>query len=306
MVHLKRGRTPDGLLDFIEGLNNSKPEMIDSPESHSDLKLIESYDEFGTVKCAHAMNTDLQKSYMKNHKLFCSVEKYTNTLTAQRELITKWVEDRETALLQQFGKEVELYESPLGTYEDLVKTKANYKAMQQDVKKYTAKIYRRGIQYDVDGNRIHTTGLPQGAGTSPFLSALYMDFVKQTIQKEYPSINFLIYADDMILYSNDDKEFDKFMTACNIKLGSKWKSLVDYSAAQIENKGAGFSGARTSNIEIIDPILEESLQEQWPVKNRGQVNSSQNRLIREGYNPFEVMNLRLSHKKCQVSKYNGI
>jgi len=113
---------------------------------------------------------------------------------------------------------------------------------------YYGDIYYKSEYETLRGERLHTTGLPQGAGTSPYLSILYLEFVMSEITREYPSLQYLSYADDIIIYGNSDTEFDQFLKAINVKLSSRFKSIVDYSAAQLENKGAGFSGARTSNL----------------------------------------------------------
>lgn len=99
------------------------------------------------------------------------------------------------------------------------------------------------------------------------------------IQKDYPSIQYLAYADDMILYSDNDEEFEKFLTALSLRIGSNHQSLVDYSAAQITNKDLGFSGARTCNLEEIP--------------RAGSL---------PPLTPFEEFGLVISVKKSQVSR----
>lgn len=214
---------------------------------------------------------------------------------------------RESKLIELYGKLSPYKPKGYGDFQRLkLFTEELYPT--KEIKKLTDPVvqYRMNWNYDINGERIHTIGLPQGAGTSPFLSAVYFESVLDELQKEYPSVKALVYADDCIFYSDNDKEFERFLNACNISIGTKWKSIVDYSAAQIENKGAGFSGARTSNIILKDPTREHSLQRQWPLQTSRLANHMSTEMIQQGSNPFEVNGLRLSYKKCQISKCEGI
>jgi len=213
---------------------------------------------------------------------------------------------RESKLIEQYGRLSPYMPKGYGDFNRLrLFTEELYPT--KNIQKLTDPIvqYRMNWNYDINGERIHTTGLPQGAGTSPFLSAVYLESVLTSIEKKYPSIKSLVYADDCIFYSDNDKEFSEFLTSCNIEIGSKWKSIVDYSAAQLENKGAGFSGARTSNVVLRDPAREYSLVKQWPLQRSRLANHMSDEMILQGQNPFEANGLRLSYKKCQISKYMG-
>lgn len=53
-------------------------------------------------------------------------------------------------------------------------------------------------------------GLPQGSPLSPCLSGLYFKYFLGKLKLAYPSIKWVIYADDVIFHSDDDKEFKKF------------------------------------------------------------------------------------------------
>lgn len=53
-------------------------------------------------------------------------------------------------------------------------------------------------------------GLPQGSPLSPALSSLYLQIFLNDLKKRYPSVHFVVYADDIIFYGDDDLEFAKF------------------------------------------------------------------------------------------------
>jgi hypothetical protein len=54
------------------------------------------------------------------------------------------------------------------------------------------------------------TGFPQGSCLSPVFSTIYLNHIFKEIQIRYPSVKWVAYADDVIFFSNDDAEFDKF------------------------------------------------------------------------------------------------
>jgi len=148
-----------------------------------------------------------------------------------------------------------------------------------------------------NGEVHHTEGLPQGAGTSPFLSILYLEHVMSDLQKKFPSLRYLAYADDLIIYTDDDEEFERILVYLGIEKYENRDYMVDYSASQIVNQGAGFSGARTSNVRDLPnsgnnkPDYGSLLLQGLPLASNTSLKSS--------------YGIQLSTKKCQVTKQNG-
>jgi hypothetical protein len=56
-------------------------------------------------------------------------------------------------------------------------------------------------------------GLPQGSSLSPFLSMIYFNHFMTQLAKGFPNIHYVAYADDVIFYSDNDTEFDSFISS---------------------------------------------------------------------------------------------
>jgi hypothetical protein len=87
-------------------------------------------------------------------------------------------------------------------------------------------------------------GLPQGAGTSPYMSILYLQYFLRLILTKYPTISYVIYADDIIFFSKidapsatADKEFKEFVLLFP-KLCAKFKlKFAMHKSAASKTKG---------------------------------------------------------------------
>lgn len=266
---------PTAVLQFYEEMSDSKPRLTFNPkEDHSKQRLL---------MIDPLVNTSWISSYGSNF----AKEQLNRGKSSEKTITARWLCLHKKLLESRRLREKAIREIHSG-----------------------GKPYYKSEYRTLQGDRLHTTGLPQGAGTSPYLSVLYLDYVLKRIQVHYPSIKYLCYADDIILYSDNDSEFDIFLQSLNLKLGTRFMSLVDYSASQLENKGAGFSGARTSNLtqdQTLDPSWVKHIN-MWssdPIRNR---TTYRNDLQRTSLptDPFASQGLKISIKKSQVSKWHNL
>jgi len=210
-------QVPSWVIEFYYLLNGSKPVQSFTLKDHT-AESVKLPDFLGADVYAQAFISQQRKIWIRRG---LSREQMTKSLNF-------WVKRLTEAQNQRIG----ILQSVYGN-------KLNYDTNFQD---------ERSRRYQTDGTRNHTEGLPQGAGTSPYLSILYLDYIMVQVQKDYPSIHYLAYADDIIIYSNDDKEFARFLLDSGLGLSENSTNMVDYSAAQITHQDKGFSGARTSNL----------------------------------------------------------
>ena len=64
-----------------------------------------------------------------------------------------------------------------------------------------------------------SNGIPQGSSVSPFLFNLYIDMVMTEIKRECPGLEFISYADDLVIWG--DFDISKIEAVCekyNLKM----------------------------------------------------------------------------------------
>ena len=76
-----------------------------------------------------------------------------------------------------------------------------------------------------------TIGTPQGEATSPTLFSLYLNDIEDSLTHSGPyvsdqKINYLMYADDLVLLADNPSEMEKALVAVQNIFGErKWKLI---------------------------------------------------------------------------------
>ncbi|HEY4964223.1 MAG TPA: group II intron reverse transcriptase/maturase, partial [Candidatus Saccharimonadales bacterium] len=106
------------------------------------------------------------------------------------------------------------------------------KALERHVEEKWVKMYiRRWLETPVqqpDGTVIHKdgTGTPQGGVISPLLANLFLHYVlDKWIEKHYPRVAFVRYADDVILHCQTEEEAKQLLEAIRSRLAECKLSL---------------------------------------------------------------------------------
>lgn len=69
-----------------------------------------------------------------------------------------------------------------------------------------------------DPNILHTGNLPQGSPISPYCATTLISFVLTKVMANHPAVKVLLYADDMIFYSDDSEALQDFVSTLGTKL----------------------------------------------------------------------------------------